>query len=347
LTIKEHPILTSCLHHLNQLPNIQASCDQDFPAELDGHLRVRSPQESIDYLCEIKTNIKPESIRVILSQLEYYRHRHDAPLLLLANYLSDKITAQLISEKVEFIDTAGNMYLNSPAAYILVRGNRLQKSSITTKSAFTPAGLQLIYSLLQNPFVLQAKYRELAEFAGISLGAVSVAIQNLYNSGHLQKSRAGGYQIVSYPKFLSFWEIGYAEKLRNHLLIGTFTSGTKRSFSQLADDIQLNATEGYLIGGELGAAIATDYLQPTKATLHVKSHRQVILKLRLRPDPNGEVTILEQFGTQNAWNSDEFKHLADPLLIHGELLIENDSRLCETASLLFDRFIAPRSYELT
>jgi hypothetical protein len=84
---------------------------------------------------------------------------------------------QLIAEKVEFIDTAGNMYLNSPAAYILMRGNRLPRAETTAKLAFTPAGLQLVYSLLQNPNTLNAKYRELAEFAGISLGAVSIAIQ--------------------------------------------------------------------------------------------------------------------------------------------------------------------------
>jgi hypothetical protein len=57
--------------------------------------------------------------------------------------------------------------------------------------------------------------------------------------------------------------------------------------------------------------------------------------------------ILKQFGTQNAWNNDEFKHLVDPLLIHGELLTENNSRLRETASLLFDRFIALRNHELS
>jgi hypothetical protein len=131
---------------------------------------------------------------------------------------------QLIAEKVEFIDTAGNMYLNSSAAYILMRGNRLPRAETTAKLAFTPAGLQLLYSLLQNPNTLNAKYRELAEFAGISLGAVSIAIQNLHNSGHLQKSRAGSYQIVSYPKLLSFWEMGYAEKLGNHLIIGTLKS---------------------------------------------------------------------------------------------------------------------------
>jgi hypothetical protein len=73
----------------------------------------------------------------------------------------------------------------------------------------------------------------------------------------------------------------------------------------------------------------------------------VLLKLRLRPDPNGKVTIVEQFGTQNAWNNDEFKHLVDPLLIHGELLTENNDRLRETTSLLFDRFITPRNHELT
>jgi hypothetical protein len=101
LTIKEHPILTRCLQQLNQLPSLQASCDRDFPPELDGYLRVRSPQESVGYLCKIKTSIKPESIGAVLSQLEYHRQRHKAPLLLLTNYLPDNIIGQLNQDNLK------------------------------------------------------------------------------------------------------------------------------------------------------------------------------------------------------------------------------------------------------
>jgi hypothetical protein len=280
--------------------------------------------------------------------LEYSRQHHNYPPILLTKYLPDAITELLVSKGVEFIDTVGNIYLNSPAAYILVRGNRLPKSEGASKSALTPAGLQLVYILLRDPDLLNAQYRQLSEWTGISLGAVSGVIQNLYTSGYLQKQRKGGYQIVNYRKLLSFWELGYAEKLRDRLLIGTFSSGSNRPFAELMAEIQKGAAAAdYLIGGELGAAIATDYLHPTRATLHVKDHHQIVVKLRLRPDPKGEVVILRQFGTQNAWVSDRVNDLADPLLIRGELLIENDDRLRETASLLFDRFIAGRSHDIT
>jgi hypothetical protein len=45
---------------------------------------------------------------------------------------------QLIAEKVELIDTAGNTYLNSPAAYILMCGNGLPRAKTTAKLVFIP-----------------------------------------------------------------------------------------------------------------------------------------------------------------------------------------------------------------
>jgi hypothetical protein len=345
---KAHSILTSCLQQLNQLPDIQASL-ADNPGEgADSHLTICSPMQCVDYLGEVASTIKRESLGAVLFQLENLRHHYRQPPLLLARYLSDPLIDSFVSEGIEFVDTVGNIYLNSRAAYILVRGNRLPKTEISNKSAFTPAGLQLVYILLRDPKLLNTKYRSLAELTGISLGAVSGAIQNLDNSGYLQRQKGGGYQITDYHKLLSFWELGYAEKLRERFLVGTFTCGSNRSFEELTKEILHRATMGdYAIGGELGAAIATDYLNPTRVTLHVKDSRQVILQLRLRPDPQGEVTILQQFGTQNAWVGDSSNSLVDPLLMRGELLVENNSRLRETAALLFERFITQRSDDIS
>jgi hypothetical protein len=341
-------ILTSCLQQLNQLPDIQASSTHAPGDGAESHLTICSPMQCVDYLCEVTSTVKRESLGAVLSQLENLRHHYHQPPLLLVKYLPDPLIESFVTEGIEFVDTLGNIYLNSRAAYILVRGNRLPKTEVSNKSAFTPAGLQLIYILLRDPKLLSTKYRSLAELTGISLGAISSAIQNLDNSGYLQRQKGGGYRITDYHKLLSFWELGYAEKLRERLLVGTFTGGTNRSFEELTKEILNRAIVGdYAIGGELGAAIATDYLNPTRVTLHVKDSRQVILQLRLRPDPQGEVTILQQFGTQNAWVGDSSNFLVDPVLMRGELLVENNSRLRETAALLFERFITQRSDDIS
>jgi hypothetical protein len=246
---------------------------------------------------------------------------------------------------LEFIDAAGNMFLNSPATYILIRGKRLLKHPGANTKAITTTGLKLIYVLLQNPYLLQATYREMAASAGIAASSVVNILSNLEEFLYIQRQRNGGYRLTDYTKLLHRWELGYAERLRPKLFLGTFTP-SRQSFSELTKSLnQFAKNDHFLIGGELGAAIATDYLRPQKVTLHVSgNYRPLLVKLRLKPDPNGEITLLNQFGTSNAWVSAENQNppLASPLLLYAELLMENDDRLRETAERLLEKYIAPQ-----
>ncbi|MBR8833552.1 MAG: hypothetical protein DSM106950_05795 [Stigonema ocellatum SAG 48.90 = DSM 106950] len=74
-------------------------------------------------------------------------------------------------------------------------------------------------------------------------------------------------------------------------------------FSAVAQNIiQLAKDDGFLIGGELGAALATSYLHPQSATLHIEdNYRAIATKLKLKPSTQGEIIFLKQFGNQNFW----------------------------------------------
>ncbi len=63
-------------------------------------------------------------------------------------------------------------------------------------------------------------------------------------------------------------------------------------------------------------------------------------QLLLKPDPQDEITFIRQFGTENAWT--KASSLADPLLVHAELLTSTDDRLHETADILLNEYIKPR-----
>ncbi len=98
-----------------------------------------------------------------------------------------------------------------------------------------------------------------------------------------------------------------------------------------------------MIGGELGAAFAISYLHPQSATLHVEdNYRAIATKLKLKPSHEGEIIFLKQFAHQNFWNDNRPDHLADQLLIHAELLRENNDRRRETAERLFSKYIEDR-----
>ena len=245
------------------------------------------------------------------------------------------------------------MYLNTPGIYILIRGQRRTKGKPLSRSKITVTTLKLIYILLKNPHILQTNVRDIAIASGIAPSTVSRSLKVLYNLEYLQRQRDGNYRILNYPKLLERWEMGYAESLRPKLTVEAFTPVGERSFFDVAERIIEGAKEGdFLLGGELGAAIATDYLRPQSATLHLnesnlqtsaKSQAMTIAaKMRLKPSPKGNIVFVQQFGTQNNWSEDGMETLADPLLLHAELLLIADERSQETAERLYRKYIAER-----
>lgn len=328
----EHQLISGCLEHLNKLPGLEA---QVKFTDSGRHkvLTLSRALEQVQYVCEVKTQVTQAMLGPILDALCHRRKATQERPLLMTQYLPGRVMDHLMQEGFECIDAAGNMYLNSPAAYVWVQGKRPQQPPPKKRSIFSLTCLKLIYVILVQPTVLGETYRTLAKISGISLGAVSAAIQALYDSGYLQRQKGGEYRLTNYQKLLSIWELGYVEKLRPKLVVGTYTMTGLEQISDIADQLRSKSKSGdLLMGGELGAAISTQYLRPQRATLHMADDiRTLIVQLRLRPDPTGNITVLKQFGQ---WNAGDKSHLASPLLLRAELLVEPDERLRETAALL-------------
>jgi hypothetical protein len=264
--------------------------------------------------------------------------------LLITPQLSEAAVDQLIAANIEFIDSQSNLHLHSPGNYVLVRERSGAKRS-QLSAEITVQALQIIYELLQTPDILKRDDFESAigVTSGVPLLSVRAMLSTLEHLNYLQRQQ-NKYRIVDYIKLLERWEMGYAENLRSKLWIESFTPVGDRTWSALMEEITQKAKEhDYWIGGELGAAIATDYLRPSRVTLHVPDdYRPIFVSLKLKPNPQGEITFLQKFGNLSGWNAGDAA-IADPLLIHAELQMSNDSRLRETAERLFDQYLAPRA----
>ncbi|BDA69202.1 hypothetical protein RIVM261_058650 [Rivularia sp. IAM M-261] len=211
-------------------------------------------------------------------------------------------------------------------------------------SQITPTVLKVIYILLKTPEILAFPLLELANTTGVALETLKNILENLYKLGYLYRQPRGGYRISNYIKLFERWEIGYVESLRPKLLLETFTYTEERKFSEIAVKIiELASKNNFLIGGELGASLAIPYLVPQRATLHVVDNYDLIVdKLQLKPSPRGEIYFLKQFGNLNHGSYDQGSYIADPLLIHAELMIESNDRLEETAKRIFTKYIISR-----
>ncbi|KKJ00140.1 type IV toxin-antitoxin system AbiEi family antitoxin [Prochlorothrix hollandica] len=354
----KNPLFQKCLTYLESLPCIEAAVQGEpyFSDKVlaDGKLIIKTSNKSTSYVCEIKTGITNDVIEQVT---EYFsnlgkRLKHNERPLLITRGLSKLVVEQLLTRNIEFIDVDGNIYLNSPEIYVLVR-NQISKESVSKSLEITASALQVIYALLSQPDLFGKGCdfdEEIAYTSGVTPKTVKNTLKKLQDLDYITY-RHGNYEIIDYVRLLERWELGYSERLRAKLLLGTFTPIGKSIFSEVGDKIKEDAKHyDYLIGGELAASMMTEYLRPVSATLHLSSNsdsRKIAVNLKLKPDSNGNIAFLRTFGHAKYQQNklEEFQQsLVNPLFIHAELVRTGNSRLKEAAQLLYDSYIVVGSY---
>jgi hypothetical protein len=358
--LPKHPWLKKCLERLEKLPQIRATATTEPYAYenilADGKLTIQTQERQNTYIFTIRNGITAETLDLHLDYFSIFRDRLDSSFrpLLIVNDLSDFVVEQLFDKNIEFLDTNGTIYLNNKDCYILVRNSITQFSKKKLPYNLTASNLKLIYTFLQEPHRLieltPEKLKQWAEVTGIDTRTVERSLEKLCELNYLRQRPKNSYQIVDYTKLLERWEVGYIETLRPSLLINTFRV-LQGNFLEYSDKIvRVASLNNALIGGELGAALATQYIRPSSAVLHLpenQDYRELMVKLRLVPHLQGNITFLRQFGSRNKWWTYEKRMfyeqrlignplLADPLLIHAELIINPDDRLKKTAQMLYE-----------
>jgi hypothetical protein len=132
----------------------------------------------------IRLGLTPRTVEVVANQIKNLAPQKERPLLI-TDYIRPGEAESLKHNKVEFIDTAGNVYLNQPPLYVDIIGRKKPEKPLRAKRAFQKTGLKLIYVLLRQPQAINWNYRELANAAGIALGTVSWILADLREMGFI------------------------------------------------------------------------------------------------------------------------------------------------------------------
>ena len=338
--------LQASLSVLEALPGLEVASES--PEQTRASVTVSSRAGSCTYTAYARRGVTTTTLPAVLAELARDQQHVNRPPLLLSPYLTPAVTARLLTERVEFADGAGNVFLDSPAAYALVLGHK--PSRTPRPDGFTATDLKLIYALLSNPALRRATQRDLGAATGVSLGKVSATLRQLEGAGHLYRTRSGAL-LYEPAQLLGRWEFGYLEQLRPKLAPSGWRLGKQATLeSTLTQAVKL---PGVLVGGEVAADAFTRYLKPAALTLHVSPGRAkpVAVGLRLPPaDRNADVTLLERFippaGLEDPRALDRFqgesaRNLAHPILVRAELLAQGDGRLREVADRLLDNVILP------
>jgi hypothetical protein len=281
---------------------------------------------------EVKATITRAGVALLVMQKQRARQN----LLLATTHVNPDMAEHLKAEGLEFIDTAGNAYINQLPLYIFVKGNRPPENTIRApqKRAFKPAGLKGIYAFLCNAGLVNEPYREIAVHAGIALGTVGWLMKELKQEGFLLDMGKRGNRLVRKEELLRKWVVAYPERLRPKLIVGRFLG--EQGWWQ-----QKTLKKGVALwGGEIAGAMLTKYLKPQLVTIYTTplNLNAFLAENRLRKDPRGDVEILNRF-----WGiGEEFvrKDMVHPILAYADLMATGDQRNTETAGIIYEQHIA-------
>ncbi len=266
--------------------------------------------------------------------------------LLVADYINPKMGERLKNANIQFLDTAGNAYIQQQAVYIYIKGNKPQQNvtaqqKIKTGKAFQPTGLKVLFAILQDRELINAPYREIADRAQVALGAVGCVIRDLIAQGFLlegveKKQR----KLANVDQLLDKWIEVYPHKLKAKYKFDVFTTDNPDWWKTI-DPEKFNA----LWGGEVAAAKYTHYLNPKQAVVYInKADKVEFLKAaRLRkpkPDevPDVQIELIEPFWTAVEDNQ-QTTGLAHPIITYADLVETGETRNLETANRLREKYL--------
>lgn len=280
------------------------------------------------FAVEVKTVVRIETLRArIASSAEIPR---DPTWLVVVPYMSKTNAALCQKAGLNFIDTAGNAFIDVPGCYVFITGNqRIEQGPVGSGHEVMGAAsaLRVIFTLLTEPEMSESPIRDIATKAGVSLGSAAKAMEGLRRLGHLSPGDTKSRRLLAVNTLQAEWAHNYPIALRRKLNPQRYAPQNEGWWK----DAKLLPGEAAW-GGEVGAALKTSYLQPEQATLYCwKDRGRLLMQHRLRPDPKGTVEILDAFWTPPSSSTEP---IAPLLLIYADLMTSLDGRNREVANLL-------------
>lgn len=343
--IKEKDMLDQAIDALRQAAGLDIQVVEYEPAarhaRADAYINIVHNNNHYEFVVEVKNVDRFATVAQVKHQLEGY----DKAPLLIAPKLTDAAANNCKELGLNFIDLAGNAYINEPGLLIFVKGQKQelhQNNPINYfkgGKALTPTNLRMVFALLCNPEMLNAPYREIAKVAGIALGAVGWGFNDLAARAlTLGDGKKNNRVLIQQEKLIQEWVTNYPIKLRPKLNPRRFKANNLDWWKHL--DVKQYEAQW---GGEVAADRLTHYLKPNFYTLYLhgkefkKNMNKLIVDNRLVPDPHGNIELLEAF-----WDFDDADFLPETvptLLVYADLIASNDPRNLETAKMIYDRLI--------
>lgn len=245
-------------------------------------------------------------------------------LLLIGPRVTERSAEMFRAQGIDYLDQSGNAFIAFNGVHIDVRGRKPNPTTSTALagprgSLFSMKRSQVIFALLSWDDLLRKRVRDIADAAGVSLGQVQATMGLLEQGGFLDGRRwaSPGER----DRLIDQWTAAYP--------LGLGAAAMAQPFSGDFTDLHATSMPVY-VSGE--AAVPEMLRNPESIVLYsAETPRELIRRGRWRRDEDSpNIFLRHQF-----WNPPEPEvpgsHRAPWLLVYGDLMASNDSRLRETA----------------
>jgi hypothetical protein len=298
---------------------------------LDGEVDLLFKNGTETFAVEVKKEIRNHQLAFIIDLANRYPN-----LVVIAENIFPKVKEELRNHNIGWLDTAGNVFLNTLQHHLWIEGKKKIKTQAEkVNRAFTPTGIKVLYLFLLDETILNHTYRDIAEQAGVALGNINYIINGLKEQKFLIQENTKRMKLINKNELLQKWMAAYEEKLKPTILV--------ENFRFLKDDHNYTWKTWYLEpnetfwGGEPAGDLMTNYLKPEIFTLYTEETRNALIKkYRLIPDPDGKVKVYKKFWKNLPTFNPTVVH---PLLAYTDLINTGDRRCLETAQKIYDELL--------
>lgn len=248
-------------------------------------------------------------------------------LLVLGSRISEKSADHFRRRGINFLDEAGNAYVDFDGVRIDVRGRRSEgstgsspRSVVQRTNLFSTKRSQLIFALLAWSEMSQAPIRELAYVAGVSVGQAQETLALLQEAGFIWGEGAAR-EINRGGELLDQWAAAYPTGLGGAKRTRGFAGATR-----LSDELP----EGPIVVS--GEAAMSNEIRPQTLTIYTAhlAPRTVIAN-RWRTDQEPNIFVRPLFWRDPRRQELPMVSVAPSVLVYADLLASGDGRQIETA----------------
>jgi len=330
-TIDIAPLIGDALNALRDQTELEAVIEPQVQHTVDAVIAIkRGPK-----VWHFNVEVKPWLNRTTLGFLKEQTRAGAGEWLLVTRYIAAGQADELRAMNIAFLDTAGNAFINQEDLYVFIKGQGVRRDRGTRKGdIFRPAELKVLFAFLCQKGLEEKTHEQIKEMTGVGLGTINRLIRALELAGYILKLKGRTRRLVRKRELVEQWVMAYPQRLRPKQMIGRFT-GPREPWWMNIDPIAFDAQWG----GEIAAKYLTQYLKPQLVTLYAaKQPDDMIVRQKLRKDPQGDVEILKRF-----WNFPKLDERADvvpALLVYADLLATGDERNIETARMIYEQYLA-------